>query len=169
MGRQSGQPPGGVGEHIHRIGHDHQDALEIPAGELGNNAFQNRYVLANQVQAGLAGLLVGSGGDDDHGAVGHVVVVSGVDAHGGSVGQTVAQVHGLAFRLLPVGVDEHQLGENALLHQTESDRGSHKTAADHRGLSYVDHSINAPFQLAVVLPVFRSAIRYYYPTKLVGK
>ena len=35
------------------------------------------------------------------------VVGPGVHVHGGDIGQAVAEVHGLALRLVPVGVDEH--------------------------------------------------------------
>lgn len=39
-------------------------------------------------------------------------------------------IHGLPLRLVPVGVDEHQLGKDAALHQRERDAGAYKTTAD---------------------------------------
>ena len=90
-----------------RVGHDEQDAPKGPGGDLGDDGVENVHVLADELQAGLARLLVGPGGNDDEGAVGQVVVGPGVHVHGGDIGQAVAEVHGLALRLVPVGVDEH--------------------------------------------------------------
>ena len=70
------------------------------------------------------------GGDDHQGAVGHVIVVPRPDVHGPGKGQAVGEIHGLPLRLVPVGVDEHQLGENAVLHEGKGDAGPHKAAAD---------------------------------------
>ena len=37
-GRQAGQPPGRIGEHIHRVGHHQQNPLEQPPGQLWDDA-----------------------------------------------------------------------------------------------------------------------------------
>ena len=109
-GRKSGQPPGGVGEHIHRIGYHQKDALKSTAGELGQDAPENGGVPPDEIQAGLARFLAGSGSEDDHGAVGCIVIGPGINLHGGGVWEAVAQVHGFPRGLLPVRVDEYQLG-----------------------------------------------------------
>ncbi len=70
VGRVAGYAERGVGQHIHGVGHDEQDALKGPGGNLRDDGVENIHVLADELQTGLARLLVGSGGDDDEGAVG---------------------------------------------------------------------------------------------------
>ena len=137
VGGIAGDLHGGVGEHVHRVGHDHQHSLKGAGGDLGDDGLEDAHVLVDEVQAGLAGLLVGPGGDDDQGAVGHVLIGAGVDLHGGEVGQTVAQVHGFAFRLVVVGVNEHHLGEQPLLDEAEGDGCAHEAAADDGNLAMI--------------------------------
>ena len=66
----AGQPPGRLGQYVHRVGHDEQDALEGAGGDLPQDTFQDRGVFVDKVQPGLPRLLVGAGGDDHQGAVG---------------------------------------------------------------------------------------------------
>ena len=61
-----------------------------------------------------------------------------MDLHGPGKGQAVADVQGLAFRLVPVGVDENDLGEQSALHQSECRGGTDKSAAYHCHFSAVD-------------------------------
>ena len=154
VGGQARHVPRSVGQHVHRVGYDEEDALEVPAADLGDDGFEDGHVFADQVQAGLAGLLIGTGGDDDEAAVGGVVVVAGVDVHGGGVGQTMAQVHGLALGLGAVGVDEDQLGEQAPLHQGKGDGRAHESAAHHGGFPGIEHKRHS-FQ--------RDAVSMYTP------
>ena len=90
MGGVAGDAEGSIGEHVHRVGHDEQDALKGPGGDLWDDGIQDRHVLADELQPGLARLLVGPGGDHDEGAVAQVVVVPSVYIHGGDIGQPVA-------------------------------------------------------------------------------
>ena len=137
VGGIAGNLHGGVGEHVHGVGHDHQHALKGAGGDLGDDGLEDAHVLVDEVQAGLAGFLVGPGGDDHQGAVGHVLIGAGVNLHGGEVGQTVAEVHGLALRLVVVGVNEHHLGEQPLLNEAEGDGGAHEAAADDGNLAMI--------------------------------
>lgn len=61
--RLAGSPdsrPGGIGEHIHRIGYHQEDALKSAAGELWQDAPENVNVAPDEIQSGLARLLAGS-------------------------------------------------------------------------------------------------------------
>ena len=95
--------------------------------------------------------MVGSGGDDDEGAVGQIIVAPGVDVHGGDIGQAVTQVHGLPLGLVPVGVDEDQFAEQAALDEAEGAGGAYEAAADDGGFAVVEHEKNLLF-LGLVCP-----------------
>ena len=139
-GGQAGHAPGGVGEYVHRVGDHQEHAIKVAAANLGDNAAEDGHVFADEIQTGLPGLLIGPGRDDHEAAVGGVVVIAGIDVHGGGVGEAVAQIHGLPLGFGPVGVDEDQFGKQALLHQAEGDGGTHKPAAHNGGLAYIEHS-----------------------------
>ena len=111
----AGELIGGVGQHVHWVRDHQQGPLEIPRGDLGHDAPQDGRIPADQLQAGLAGLLVHPGGNHHQSAVGDVVIAAGGDLHGGAVGEAVAEIKGLPLRFGGVGVDEHQVGEGALL------------------------------------------------------
>ena len=104
-----------MGEHVHRVGHNQQNPLEGPGGNLPNDAFHNGGVALDKLEPGLVRLLVHPGGNHHQAAVGDVVVSPGGDVHGRAVGQTVAQVHGFPLRLLLVGIHQHQVGKQPLL------------------------------------------------------
>ena len=67
---------------------------------------------------------------DHQGAVRDVVIGARRDLHGRAVGEAVAEVHGLALRLGLVGVQQDEVGEQALLEEPEGDGRAYKTAAD---------------------------------------
>ena len=76
--RQTGELLRGVGQDIDRVRYDQQDAFEIALGDLGDDRLEYAYVLFNEVEASLAGLLSRSGCDDNDRAVADIVVVAGV-------------------------------------------------------------------------------------------
>ena len=78
---QAGHLDGGVGQNIDRVGDDEQNAVEAGLLNLGNNGLEDADVLVDQVQAGLTGLLGSTGGDDNHGGVGDIGIIAGVDLH----------------------------------------------------------------------------------------
>ena len=127
---EAGEFPGGIGEHVHRVGHNEQDAAEMAGGELVHNLFQDGDVLGDELQPGLAGLLVHPCGDDRQGAAGGVVIGSGGDFHGGPIGHSVAEVHGLPLGLGRIGVQQDQMGEQALLQKPEGNGSAHRATAD---------------------------------------
>ena len=127
----------------------------------------------HQIQPGLPRLLPRTGGDDHQGAVGHVIVVPRPDVHGVGEGQAVGQIHGLPLRLVPVGVDEHQLGKDAALHQRERNAGAYKAAADDgRLLNVIQPAcllwkpvcpLYFPFYIILFLYVFQSLFPLQMP------
>ena len=53
--------------------------------------------------------------------------------------QAVTQIHGLSLRLGPIGIQQHQTGEQPLLQKSEGDGRPHKPAADDGCLLNIDH------------------------------
>ena len=126
-----------VSEDVHRIGDHHENALKRGGRNLRDDGFQNFYVLLNQIQTGFTGFLIGPGRDDGQSAVGQVFVGTGVNVHGRSVGQPVAQIHGLAFRFFLVCVNQDHFRKQAFLHQTKGNGSAYKAAAYHSDFSGV--------------------------------
>ena len=133
------QLDGGGGQNINRVGHDQQDALKAGSGDLRNDAAHDAHVLVDQVQAGLAGLLGGAGGDNDDGRIGDRLIAGGVNLHGAGIGQAVADVHCLALGTVLVRVDEHHFREQSALHQGKGRGGADEAAAHNSHFSHVDH------------------------------
>ena len=132
------QLPGRVGQHVHRVGHDQEDAAEVPGGDLPDHGAQDGDIPADQVQPGLAGLLVGSGGDNDQGAVGDVIIAPRRDLHGRAVRKAIAEVHGLPFRFVLIGVQQHQMGKQSLLQKPEGNGRANEAAAYNGCFSGID-------------------------------
>ena len=141
----AGQLPGRIGQYIYRIGNDQQDTLKAAGVNFSENTFEDGGIFADQVQPGLTGLLVCPGGDNDKKTVSQIVIAPGRYFHGGTVRQAVTQVHGLALRLGPVYIYQHQLGKQALLQKSEGDGGTHRTAANDGRLSGICSHDCSPF------------------------
>ena len=128
-----------VGQDIHRVRHDQKNTLVVPLCDLGNDAFKNLHILMYQIQPGFLRLLICSRSHNDHGGIHDIVIVSRINFHLSGKGNTVSDVQRFPFRLLPVRVDQNQLGKKAALHQTEGRCRPHKAAADDGRLSVIDH------------------------------
>lgn len=72
------------------------------------------------------GFWAAPGGDHDHGGVGDVGVITGIDLHGIAKGHAVRDVEGLALGASAIDVDQDHLGEQAALHERESRGGTTK-------------------------------------------
>ena len=136
---QTGHLDGGVGQNVDRVGDDEQNAVEARLLNLGNNGLKDADVLVDQVQAGLTGLLSSASGDDDHGGVGDIRIIAGVDLHRLGKRHAVRNIQGLALGAVLVHVDENHLGEQTTLHQRERRRRTDETAADNSDLLLVNH------------------------------
>ena len=136
---QAGHLDGGVGQNIDRVGDDEQDAVEAGLLNLGDNGLKDVDVLVDQVQAGLTGLLGSASGDDDHGGVGDIGIIAGVDLHRLGKRHAVRDIQGLTLGAVLVHVDEDHLGEQTALHQRERRRRTDETAADNSDLLLVNH------------------------------
>lgn len=99
---------------------------KFPLRDLRNDAAENPHILLHQVQPRLPGLLVRPGSDNDDGGVRDIVIIPGIDFHGPGKGDSVGHIQSLAFRLVPVGIQQHQFRKQAALHETEGGGGSHK-------------------------------------------
>ena len=133
--RQAGDLGEDIRQDVDRVGHDDVDRVGRVLDDLRDDGLEDGDVLVDQVQAGLTGLLVCPGGDNDKKTVSQIVIAPGRYFHGGTVRQAVTQVHGLALRLGPVYIYQHQLGKQALLQKSEGDGGTHRTAANDGRLS----------------------------------
>ena len=131
--------------------HNQQNAAEFPGCDLPDDALHDLDILADQVQPGFAGLLVGPGGDDHQAAVGDVVVGPRRDLHCPAIGQTVAEVYGLALRLFMVHIQQHHLGKQSLLEKAESDGRSHKSAANDPYFSRISIHLQLSFPISCAL------------------
>ena len=136
---QAGHLDGSIGQNINRVGDDEQNAVEAGLLNLGDNGLKDVYVLVDQVQAGLTGLLGSTGGDDDHGGVGDIGIIAGVDLHRLGKRHAVRDIQGLTLGTVLVHVDEDHLGEQTTLHQCERRRRTDETAADNSDLLLVNH------------------------------
>lgn len=136
---QAGHLDGGVGQNVDRVGDDEQNAVEAGLLNLGDNGLKDVNVLVDQVQAGLAGLLGSTSGDDDHGGVGDIGIIAGVDLHRLGKRHAVRNIQSLTLSAVLVHVDENHLGEQTTLHQRERRRRTDETAADNSDLLLVNH------------------------------
>ena len=136
---QAGHLDGGVGQNIDRVGDDEQNAVEAGLLNLGDNGLKDADVLVDQVQASLTGLLGSASGDDDHGGVGDIGIIAGVDLHRLGKRHTVRDIQGLTLGAVLVHVDEDHFGEQTALHQRERRRRTDETAADNSDLLLVNH------------------------------
>ena len=84
----------------------------------------------HEVQPGLAGLLACACRDDDDGGIHDVIVGAGIDLHVAHKGDAVADVHGFAFGLGVVCVDQDDFREQLALHQRKGGRRADEAAAD---------------------------------------
>ena len=98
LGGEAGKLHGIIGEDIHRVSNDKEDAVKAAVHDLLDHTFQNIGILLEEIHTGLAGLLGGAGGDDDDIAIFGVFVgaVTYFDVAGGD-GKGVAKVHGFAL------------------------------------------------------------------------
>ena len=136
---QAGHLDGGVGQNIDRVGDDEQNAVEAGLLNLGDNGLKDSDVLVDQVQAGLTGLLGSASGDDDHGGVGDIGIIAGVDLHRLGKRHAVRDIQGLTLGAVLVHVDEDHLGEQTTLHQRERRRRTDETATDNSDFLLVNH------------------------------
>ena len=136
---QAGHLDGGIGQNINRVGDDEQNAVEARLLNLGDNGLKDVDVLVNQIQAGLTGLLGSASGDDDHGGVGDIGIIAGVDLHRLGKRHAVRDIQGFTLGAVLVHVDEDHLGEQTALHQRERRRRADETAADNSDLLLVNH------------------------------
>ena len=74
--------------------------------DLGNQLPPNLAVARDHIEARLARALVGSGGEHGNGRAGAVGEISGPDARGMRERHGMVEVHGLAFGLGAIGVDQ---------------------------------------------------------------
>ena len=136
---QAGHLDGGVGQNIDRVGDDEQNAVEAGLLNLGDNGLKDADVLVDQVQASLTGLLGSASGDDDHGGVGDIGIIAGVDLHRLGKRHAVRDIQGLTLGAVLVNVDEDHFGEQTALHQRERRRRTDETAANNSDLLLVNH------------------------------
>ena len=73
----------------------------------------------HQIQPGFLRLLICSCSHNDHGGIHDIVIVSRINFHLSGEGNAVSDIQRFPFRLLPVRVDQNQLGKKAALHQDE--------------------------------------------------
>ena len=85
----------------------------------------------HQVEPGFAGILAGAGGQHDDGGAGAIGVIAGPDARRLGEGHGVIQVHGFAFGLGAVAVNQHDLGGQAAEQQRVAQRRSYIAWSDH--------------------------------------
>ena len=133
MTRSRGKPgelPGGVGQHVHRVGGDEDDAVGIVLGDLGNDRAEDVDVARDQIEARFTGALGAAGGDHRDGGSGAIGVITGPDTRRTGQRHGVVQVHRFAFRFGAVGVDQDDLACQAALQQGIGKRRAHIARPD---------------------------------------
>ena len=129
---------------VSHIGHDvvachDEDALKAGVLDLCSDVLGDACVDADQFQAGLSGLLCGSGGDHDDVCVAAFFIFAGLDGHLGiGIRQTVAEIHLFADSLVFVHVDEYQFVDALLREQRISKAHSDETGTDQNDFSLSD-------------------------------
>ena len=95
---QAGGLPYGVGQDVHWVGGDKEDAVKVIGHDIGDDAVHDLDVFAHQVEAGFARLLCGTGADDNHIGVCAIGVGALGDASaGGGPNNAVIEVHDVAL------------------------------------------------------------------------
>ena len=94
-----------------------------------------------QVDPGLARLLVRARRNDDQTAVGQILIIARVDRAGLREGNAVADVSRLALGLGPVGVQQDKLGKQAARRQCVSYGRAHKAGTDDRAFLQIHHDL----------------------------
>ena len=128
--RDAGDAVEGVGQHVHRIADEHVQRVRRVLHDLGRDGLEDVDVDLAQLQAGLTGLAGNAGRDDDDVGARGVLIAAGVDLAGLHKRRALADVHGLAQRLLGVDVDHHDLRNQALHGHRICDGGTHAARAD---------------------------------------
>jgi hypothetical protein len=104
---QFGQFPSRVGEHIYRIGRDQQDAFGVVLHYLGYDHPPDSGVVLDEIKSSVPGFLACASGQHGYGCAGAVRMVARPDACRMSEGHGVIEIHGFAFRLGAVGINQH--------------------------------------------------------------
>ena len=128
---QTGDLLGAVGHHVHRVGHEDEDGVGSDLDQLGEDLLHDADGGASQLEAGLAGLLLGAGGDgDDVRVAADLGVVGARDGAGGGELDSLSDVEGLSLDLLLDDVLQHNLAGNALGHAGVGEGGADGPGTD---------------------------------------
>ena len=116
FGGEAGVFPGEVGHDVHGVSDDEEDAAEAVSHNFFNHGAEDAGVFLEQVKASLSRFLVGAGGDDDDVAAAAVGVRAGFDFHvGGGDGESVAEIHGFAFGVVCINVNQDEFVDGGAL------------------------------------------------------
>ena len=97
-------------EHVDRVGRHKNDPVRIGRSDPGHDLGEDRGVALGEVQPSLPGPLAGPCCKDRDDRAGAVLVVARPDLGRAGEGNGMGKVHRLAFRPLPVDIDEDNLG-----------------------------------------------------------
>ncbi|CAL9073585.1 unnamed protein product [Musa textilis] len=135
IGREAGQLPRDVRQHVHRIRHHQQQRPRGVPGERRHDLLEQGQVALQEVEARLPGDLPGARRDDaDVGVDRHRVVRRRQDPGAGKEGGGVLQVQHLPPELVGLGVHQRQLVRQVLRQDRLRDGHADVPGADHGDL-----------------------------------
>ena len=142
INRETGQLLCHIGQDIHRIGYDEENALTFPLCDLRNNALKDCHILLNQLQTGLARFLRRTGRNDDDGGIYDIIVRTCINLHRLCEGNAMADIHRLALCTVMIHIDQNHFRKDTTLHQRKCGGRSYKSAANDGHLADVDIFLN---------------------------
>ena len=118
-----------VCQNVDRIRDDQHDRILIIFRDLGNHLPEDADILLYKIKSCLSGLLAGACRHNDDARVADVFVAAGVNLHRLGKRKSVADIKGLPFCLVFVGINQYQLGKESALHQGERRSRSDETTS----------------------------------------
>ena len=131
VGRQAGQLLAHVRDDVHRVGDEHVDGVRGDLHHVRDDGLHDVDGRAGEVEAGLAGLLTCTCGDDDHvGVTADLRVIGTVDGDSGVEAGAVLHVEDFGFDVLLGDVFEDDLTGDTALGGGEGERGTDCAGTD---------------------------------------
>ena len=110
-----------VCDDVHRIGNDHHGAAIVVLHDILNDVTRNCDVLCRKIKPRFTGLSSDARSDDDKIAVHDIGISTAVNVHRTHRDEAVADIHGFAFCLLRIDVNDDDLRNKALRCDGERD------------------------------------------------
>ena len=120
-----------IGQDVHRVGNDQQNAFKIPLFDLTDNRSHDLCIFLDQIQPCFLRLLVRSRCDHNDGCIRNVVIGSCIYFHRACKCHPMTDIQSLSLCPVLIRIDQHHLGKQLALHQSKRRRGTYEAASYH--------------------------------------